>query len=193
MSMVKFSLDGNWEVESTGSNHLSITNPAAPYSVELNTGGEYPYVTIVEKFGIEYHHCSCRCFAVVRNNNGVWEVFVTDNARVGNNYATPLTEGARRSESNTHPSISTDGLPVTILGEALTNSARIQGRVITGVCEVQNGTSMATSPHAQNPRWISFLEFSKTSTDMTVKSVLFDFLMQMIKIFGENVGSSGEN
>jgi hypothetical protein len=192
MSMVKFSLDGNWEVESTGSNHLSVTNPAAPYSVEMNTKGEYPYVTIVEKFGEEFH-CSCRCFAVIRNNHGVWEVFVTDNPRVGNNYATPLTEGARRSESNTHPFISTDGLPVTILGEALTNSARIQGKVITGVCEVQNGASISTSPYAQNPRWISFFEFSKTSTDMTVKSVLFDFLMQIAKISGQNVGPSGEN
>ena len=179
--MPQFNLNGHWSVQSAGLDNLVVSHPTAPYTVELNSTAEY--VLVVEKLGADGVH-SGQVFPIVRFNDGSgqWEVFVTENARPCNGYSPLLLEGARKSAQNPQGNITTDGLPLTLIGTGYSNSARIQGLLLTGVCIVANGVDIPVKAGAMNPRWVTLYEFSRNSTDMMVKSVLFDFLMQVVKV-----------
>jgi hypothetical protein len=84
-----------------------------------------------------------------------------------------LLEGARTSVSNQDPFLTSAGLPITYFeGHTYSNSARISGKIRTGVAEA-SGLDFALPPGAE---WITWEQMAQT-TDMMTKAVLFQFMI----------------
>lgn len=116
---------------------------------------------------------------IVKNIDGQWHVAVTDNDRPANFYEEPLVEGARTSASNDSPFLTTDGLEIEQLpGHLFANSARIAGKIRTGIVDVTDSEKFELQEDA---RFISFGEFFDQSTDSLTKACLGHF---MVKVLG---------
>jgi hypothetical protein len=110
---------------------------------------------------------------IIKKEEGVWYVLATRNDRPANDYVEKLLEGARTSVSNQDPFLTSAGLPITYFeGHTYSNSARISGKIRTGIAEA-TGRDFAPPLGAE---WITWEQMAQT-TDMMTKAVLFQFMI----------------
>lgn len=115
---------------------------------------------------------------IVKRIDRVWNVVVTDNSRPANDYEEDLVEGARTSASNDDPFLTSDGESIEMLaGFVYSNSARINGKVRMGVCDVTDNDEYELPDEA---RFMPFKQFFDESTDSMTKAALGHFMVSVL-------------
>lgn len=108
---------------------------------------------------------------IIRQQDGEWEVLITQNKRIGKDGPELLYEACRSSVSNSNPFMGAADKPITELGFGRCNSARIIGTIRCGVIDV----SGSDYKHPDGS-WVTFSQFARYSQDMMAQAVLFRFL-----------------
>jgi hypothetical protein len=167
-----YRLNGDWRIEFDPDNAASTFRLCREgyFSVRFNPDkwGQ-PVLYEVERDGF-----AGTVIPIVKKEGGIWYVLATRNDRPANDYVEKLLEGARASVSNQDPFLTNSDLPVVYFdGHVYSNSARINGKIRTGIADATGKDFIAPA----NAEWITWETLAEQTTDMMTMSVLFRFII----------------